>query len=300
MAREAPDTAWGMIDRHGRRAFRGLVEVELDSAGEHRPRRPLVRVERDPFSDLGQWLAKVLVAQRLPRTLLAAPRRKLTRARHLAQAARVSEPTTAAWVKLLRGRGFVDDASHELRLVRVREYFERWRSAVSAKPRRVFAARFSLPAGSADEQLHRALAGYPFQVLHRDEPSADGPAPSLRWTDVPRACLGLFEASAALGGIFVKNAPLHLYLETVDDETLRRFGLELAANERTQVRVIEPPWPETVFRGAVPAQTRSGRVVPSCDLLQVWLDVADHPVRGREQADAIERDVLAPKLFDET
>jgi hypothetical protein len=93
---------------------------------------------------------------------------------------------------------------------------------------------------------------------------------------------------------------LHLYLETVDDETLRRFGLELAANERTQVRVIEPPWPETVFRGAVPAQTRSGRVVPSCDLLQVWLDVADHPVRGREQADAIERDVLAPKLFDET
>jgi hypothetical protein len=42
-----------------------------------------------------------------------------------------------------------------------------------------------------------------------------------------------------------------------------------------------------VFRASV---LRDG--VPVCDILQVWLDVAGHPPRGREQADEIERRAL--------
>jgi hypothetical protein len=34
--------------------------------------------------------------------------------------------------------------------------------------------------------------------------------------------------------------------------------------------------------------------VPSSDILQVWLDVSQHPSRGKEQADLIWRRVLAP------
>jgi hypothetical protein len=34
--------------------------------------------------------------------------------------------------------------------------------------------------------------------------------------------------------------------------------------------------------------------VPVSDILQIWLDVAQHPSRGREQADVIWRKTLAP------
>jgi hypothetical protein len=37
--------------------------------------------------------------------------------------------------------------------------------------------------------------------------------------------------------------------------------------------------------------------VPVCDVLQVWLDVAQHPSRVSEQADLIWRKILAPALL---
>jgi hypothetical protein len=38
--------------------------------------------------------------------------------------------------------------------------------------------------------------------------------------------------------------------------------------------------------------------VPVSDVLQVWMDVAQHPSRGREQADLIWRKILAPSLLE--
>ena len=38
-------------------------------------------------------------------------------------------------------------------------------------------------------------------------------------------------------------------------------------------------------------------LVPSCDILQVWLDVRAHPSRGREPADLIRRKVIEPFLL---
>ena len=34
--------------------------------------------------------------------------------------------------------------------------------------------------------------------------------------------------------------------------------------------------------------------VPVSDIVQVWLDIAHHPSRGKEQADVIWRKILAP------
>ena len=95
------------------------------------------------------------------------------------------------------------------------------------------------------------------------------------------------------------GAPVHFYLESVTEENLRRFGLERAGPDTAQLRVIEPTWPESVFRAAVRVQTRHGLFVPACDIVQTWLDISDHPVRGREQADEIERDVLTKWVFTE-
>jgi hypothetical protein len=49
---------------------------------------------------------------------------------------------------------------------------------------------------------------------------------------------------------------------------------------------------ESVFRAVV---LNDG--VPVCDVLQVWLDIAQHPLRSREQADLIWRKILAPALL---
>jgi hypothetical protein len=34
--------------------------------------------------------------------------------------------------------------------------------------------------------------------------------------------------------------------------------------------------------------------LPVSDIIQVWLDVGQHPARGKEQADIIWRKILAP------
>jgi hypothetical protein len=43
-----------------------------------------------------------------------------------------------------------------------------------------------------------------------------------------------------------------------------------------------PKNPQAVFRAAV---ERDG--VPAADILQVWLDVSNHPARGKDQADLL-------------
>lgn len=57
--------------------------------------------------------------------------------------------------------------------------------------------------------------------------------------------------------------------------------------ESPDVVVRQAPAPQSVFRGMV----RPGGMVAS-DVLQVWVDVAAHPSRGRERADLIRKRVL--------
>ncbi len=300
MSREAPESAWGLLDRSGRLHLRGVPGIKSERVTRQRsqPRAP-TQHELDPFTDLGQWMAKVLVAAQLPATLISAPRAKLSRARHLAFAADVSEPTAARWTKLMRNQSFLDDTGR-LRIVRAREFFERWRRAVGAVPRREVPVRFSLPIGAPDAQLCLALSKYPHALEFKPDPnSSHEGCTTIEWKGVPRACLALFEATAALGRGHVLGAPVHFYLESVTEENLRRFGLERAGPDTAQLRVIEPTWPESVFRAAVRVQTRHGLFVPACDIVQTWLDISDHPVRGREQAAEIERDVLTKWVFTE-
>ena len=59
------------------------------------------------------------------------------------------------------------------------------------------------------------------------------------------------------------------------------------AGESPDVILRQAPAPQSVFRGAVVADEMA-----VSDVLQVWLDVSEHPARGSEQADLIERRVL--------
>jgi hypothetical protein len=86
-----------------------------------------------------------------------------------------------------------------------------------------------------------------------------------------------------------------VYLERPDAAAFDAMGLVPASpNLPTDVVVRIPQWPRSVFRGAV---KRDG--VPVSDILQVWLDVSEHPARGAEQADEIWSRVLQRALDPE-
>ena len=99
-------------------------------------------------------------------------------------------------------------------------------------------------------------------------------------------------APVAVG--FVSGVAPHLYAEDVSAHAFGELGL-VAANpgERVDVFLRQPKYPEAVFRGAV---WKDG--VASSDILQCWLDVSDHPVRGEEQAQHIWNRVLKPRLLE--
>jgi hypothetical protein len=244
-------------------------------------------------------MAKVLLARRLPPEMLAAPRARVDNARALSAVAGVSAPTAARWVQHTRREGFVELHDDGLALVRRRAFFERWRRALGHR-RREIPARFLLPARSIGSHLGFALSQLAYERVEPFDP-ADPPGypGAVAWKQGPRAALGMFGAAAGHGMPFVQGAPTHLYVEEVTEESLALFGLtEVRRGERTDVFVVQPRFPESTFRGVVMVQQRDGARIPVVDVLQTWLEVADHAARGREQADDIERRVIQPWLLE--
>jgi hypothetical protein len=81
-------------------------------------------------------------------------------------------------------------------------------------------------------------------------------------------------------------------MERLDVGVLRQLGLSLQdAEQRPDVHIRIPDNSEAVFRAAV---HRDGLAI--ADVLQIWLDVSNHPSRGKEQADHIRHRALK-RLF---
>lgn len=286
-AQVAPDVAVGIIDLEGSHVFVGpdLDSLSLSAA---RPGRSLPLLHLAPrlhlFSDLNQWMLKVLLSPRIPEHLLQAPRQQLESVSDLSKAARVSLMSAFRCVRLLKAGGFLDERSPVLRLVNVEALFERWRAA-NLRPVRELAMRWIIP-GDSERQLSDAVRAY----LKKSESARSRGRGGNRAVQRPRICLGLFAAADALGSGFVRGVAPHLYLERLDPLALESLGLAPARpGQHADVFVRVPSFRESVFRAAV---VRNG--LPVCDVLQVWLDVVDHPSRGASQAKEIWRRVLVP------
>ncbi|HUB08650.1 MAG TPA: hypothetical protein VMB50_16710 [Myxococcales bacterium] len=284
--------AWGCLDERGRFELHG-PHLEDVSA----PQLELAMIDLRPapvspdlFSDLGQWLLKVLLAPRLPKELLGAPRGPLRNARQLADMAQVSAPHASRQVSELREKGFLRE-EQGLKLVRIRQLLERWRAASSRALRVEVPARWIIPPKNSRRQLGLAL-----RELVRNPREAPELLPRPpRWRrDQPRGCLGLFAALEAHGLLVVHGAPLHLYVDRPSQRMLEDLGLRRAEpGEAVDVFVREPRFPRAVFSGAVAVDG-----LPVSDIVQCWLDVADHPARGEEQAAQIWERVFEPRLFE--
>lgn len=266
-ARYAPDTAAGVIDFAGLRRFRGEGLETLD-AGPDEVRasgRVAVASHADLFSDLNQWLLKVLLAPELPEALLTAPRGHYRNASELAKAARVSPSVAYRFTRQLVRDGHMDESTRYLRLVRRQPLFDRWLHSTS-RPGRELPVRV-LIGDSRKEAARLARGG--------------------------EACLGLFAAADALNLGFVHGVPPHVYLprDPFGGGAARQNIVPAERHDAPALILRERPAGSSVFRGMV---ERDGVWVS--DVIQVWLDVSLHPSRGSEQADVIRRRVLEPLL----
>jgi hypothetical protein len=227
------------------------------------------------FSDLNQWMLKVLLAPEIPAEMLAAPRRNYRNASQLAEAADVSLMSAFRFIRQLRREGFLDEEDEEFRVVRREGLMRRWQ-AVNLRSVVDLPMRWIVRGGS-EQRLQEALR------LHRASKSGK-----------PRACLGLLAAANALGMGFVHGVKPHLYVEKPDVAFLKSLGLSAEGAEHApDVLLRMPLFRESVFRAAVECDG-----VPVADMLQVWLDVSTFPARGAEQADELRKSVLAP-IFKE-
>jgi hypothetical protein len=275
----APDVAVGILDREGFRQFVGRGLENLNAAPPRVAQRKKLPQPDSAylFSDLSQWMLKVLLAPFLSDGLLCAPRGEYRNASELADAAGVSVMSAFRLVRQLRQEGFLDENEEPLRLVRRKELLRRWQSA-HMRSASELPLRWIIPVKS-ERQLPAALRSYYAQANDEREPE-------------PRACLGMFAAAKSLGFGFVHGVPQYFYLESLDQDVLKRMGLSPeGAEHRVDVYVCVPPFRQSVFRGAV---IHEG--VPVSDILQVWLDVSSHPARGQKQAEEIWRRALTPIL----
>jgi len=282
--RNAPDVGVGIIDAAGFRRFAGhgleILNVERSRAIEGHPKEA---APGNLFSDLNQWMLKILLSRSIPESLLSAPRRHYENVSQLADAAGVSVMSAFRLVRQLSEEGFVEEGG--LRVVRAEELLERWLSASHYRVHEI-PARWILRGDK--NAFYGALRSYASRM--RSIPSA---SKRDQVRSMPRLCLALFAAADLLGFKFVHGIQPHLYIERLDKEALRELGLSLeVATNQPDIFIRIPRTPESVFRAAV---ERDG--VPASDVLQVWLDVSNHPARGKAQANLLRKRVLS-HVFD--
>ena len=276
--RYAPDMGVGVIDSEGLRDFSGCGLEKLNAERAASSQASL-SVHSPPslnlFSDLNQWMLKILLAANIPESLLFAPRGRYENATQLAQAAGVSLMSAFRLVRQLAEEGFLEETRGGLRLVRVEELMQRWLAAHQTRVREI-PVRWII-SGSKD-QLSNAVRSYVSGTqwsLSQSRNSRSSQAPQA----APRVCIGLFAAAELLGLGFVQGAQPHIYLQRPDPDALRRLGLTAQdAERRPDLYLRIPKKGESIFRAAV---RRDG--LPVSDILQVWLDVSSHPVRGRNK-----------------
>lgn len=262
----AADVAIGLVSESGGRIFIGQG---LDSLNEEFPsdsrweKLSNPRKSSDLFSDLNQWMLKVLLAPGLPEALLSAPRGTYHSISELAEAATVSPMSASRFVRRLKEEGFLDESGQAYRLVRRRELFRRWQAAAMRSSPELQMS-FLIP-NAGTRQLDKAIV-------------ASG------------GCLGLFSAAERLGLGHVSGVPPYLYVRRIPS-SFKESWLGLVPSgpgELPQLIMAQANAPESLFRGAVHVEG-----VPVSDVVQIWLDASAHPSRGAEQANLLRHKVLA-------
>jgi len=229
-------------------------------------------------------MLKVLLAPRIPELYLSAPRGRYHGASQLAEAAAISVMSAFRFIEQFSKAGFLEEEREGLRVVRIEELMNRW---LAANQRSVSEIGVRWELRGEKDALWNAIRSY---VKEKQRRHLEKNHPVVHR---PRACLALFAAAEVLGLGFVHGVQPYLYIERFEPRILEKLGFSASSVDADpDVYIRVPRNDESVFRAVVLKDA-----VPVCDVLQVWLDVAQHPSRGREQADLIWRKILAPALL---
>jgi hypothetical protein len=263
-SQHAPAVAVGIVDYAGLRRFTGdgLSELNAEPVLHREADRANSVAPKNLFSDLNQWLLKVLLAPELPEKMISAPRGEYRNATELSTAAGCSVMSAHRFLEELKSNGFLDESIRTLRVVQRNELLRRWSNVKSA-----------------------SVADRSYRLIHKRDLRNE----LDRYFPTDQACLGLFAAAHELGVGFVSvDAPYVL----VEHKSLLPGGIAAKAairefmlsdgNDSVDLIVRVPKAAKSVFRAQV---TPKG--IPCCDIIQVWLDVSNHGSRGIEQADMI-------------
>lgn len=259
----------GIISKRGGQHFNDAVLQELNQMPQERRRPAIVRSSQaiNLFSDLNQWMLKLLLARELPEGLLNAPRKEFRNGSDLAAAAQVSAMTASRFLQQLRSEGFLSDSTSCLELVRREELFRRW-GAAALRPSLEVPCRFLLRA-PIRQQIRDLLGKHPHDT-----------------------CLGLFSAADELHIGHVGGVPAYVHVRKLPPVGASDWSeLMVHPGERPELILRQAPFPQSIFRGAI---DKNGLMVS--DIIQTWLDVMHHPTRGAEQADLIYTKFLMPMM----
>jgi len=261
------DSPWGAFDLAGAWHFVKIPQAMHPESMHLSIKAPPVSIRQapppshDPFSDLGQWLSKVVLAQDLKEDLISAPRGLLRNQADLASAANVSLPTVSRWAKELRIMGFLGTSHRGFSIVRRRDFLKRWASSIHGRAYLDIWARPILGSPNRESLIRKLIEAEPKAIL-----------------------LGA-EACHQLGIGVVHGAPLQIALPSTTPQDLERVGLQpTSSGEPGAVMVRVPKFPQSLRRGAVHRQQ-----IPIADAIQCAVDAFLDPVRGKEQFEALLR-----------
>lgn len=263
LARYAPEAGWLLADAAGGLRLSvpalGLDLRRKPRAGATEPRR----TDSGLFSDLSQWLLKIILLRDAPEAWWAGPRPSLESTSELAGAAQVSLAKAYRFVATMSAAGYLrqDDG---LQLARLDDLFESW---------------------FVHHRLHPPH-GLPVRCLYGPPGGVEGLARGKLSPD-HYAVAGL-HACRCLG---LLHAPLgRLEVHALGDlEALLRDGDLEPCDARDADFVL--------LRGRAPESVRRGRLsvggLSVVDPLQAALDAVVHEARGREQADYLRERIMA-------
>ena len=225
------------------------------------------------FSDLDQWLLKVLLFARSQAEGWGGPRGPIRNLAQLAKLASVSPPLVYRWAAAMERSGYLSKQRRRVPiLVSLNALLAEWRGRYRVSHNKQIAC--SSVFGDHSQESFRG------DFLNR-----------LRQLPVnaPPCALSGHQASWLYRLKHSDARSIHLYVSGESAGLMKHLQLVESQNAVAPVMLLEPRHIRSVFGGL-------SRIdgVPVCDILQVYLDLYYLPDRGREQAEFIHERMLEP------
>lgn len=275
----AADQSWILMDSVGRffPHVRDMPMLRKEASERFVPQRAAPgKATPTLFTDLNQWLLKVLLAPFLDERLLHAPRDGAIRnASTLAAVADVSIPVASRFLNSLDDSGQLERRFGDLRVGRPLELLQRWRDQTSHPTRRELGVH--------------AVRGIEFTRTFAMTAASTSKAFGQR----PPLVLALHHACDVLGFGHVKGVAPVFWSTSLEADELERMGLVAAPSGTFDAVLRVPRFPESIMRALV-----NPKANPTTDIIQCWLDSSHYRIRGQEQADFIWRKLFV-KAFEQ-